>query len=224
MKVIKSPLDLSVIVVGAMIDISVQALEKVIAEAIKAGDFITQGFVGIVKDIAEVGQDFAQIMKDPTKLNSDMVLKYMKKMPVVGSLVDIVETGTKIAKRAIFGENETCYRTGLEPSAFRFNVKDCPAPGTMVNGSCFLPCNSGKVSSSLLCLDPCPTKFPVECGMMCTATDALCKKNDVVSNTTTLINAGVTVAKSASDLATGNVVSFFGRGLHLIEEFAHPLC
>ena len=58
-------------------------------------------------------------MRDPSKLTKEMVLKTLKKLPVVGDVVDIAETSVKLVKRAVFGENETCYRTGLERRAFR---------------------------------------------------------------------------------------------------------
>ena len=59
---------------------------------------------------------------------------------------------------------------------------------------------------------------------MCTATDALCKSNSLISQTADVINAGLTIAHAAGDAASGNFLGAISGALNVIEEFAHPIC
>ena len=152
----------------------------------------------------------------------DDVLTALTMLPVIGDFIQIGKSGARLMDRALNGEKEQCYRTGWELRGFKKDNDKCSSPGNLVKSKCLKPCPSGKSTAALLCLDKCYGKFPVECGIMCTANDDLCPSK--VMATIDVVCAAVTVAKVAGDVASMNVVGFLSGGLKLIDEFAHPTC
>ena len=122
-------------------------------------------------------------------------------IPVIGDFVQIGLSGYRLMDRALNGEKEQCYRTGWElKGSHGDDLKDCPP---------------GKSTPGLICLDECYGRFPITCGIMCTANEDLCPNK--VMGTLAVVNAAVTVGKAAGDIAAMNVVGFLSKGLMLID-------
>lgn len=220
--VLKAPVDLSIVVLAAGVELGAGAFDALVKEAIAVGDLLTQSIASKIKDIANMGKEIAAIIKDPSKLDGKTVLKYLKKMPVIGDIAKTGEAGYRIASRAISGEKEKCYRKKMTRD-IELNAKNCDG-GEMVAGQCFQKCDKGFESAALYCEKECKGDFPIACGPMCVANEELCPPTSLVKQTSDVINAALVTVKTAGKIATGNIFAFFSTGLKLIDDFAHPEC
>ena len=211
--------------VSAALEIGGSAFNELVKAAIASGDIVTQAMGAIIGKFMDFREEFVDILKNPEKLlEPKFALRILKKFPVIGDIITIGESGTRILSRVVNGEQETCYRSGMELRKFKHNAKECSSPGNLINSSCVLPCSPGKSPAALICLTTCKDKFPVPCGMMCTATPELCKHASLIAQVADVVNAGLTVAHAAGDIASGNFLGAIAKSFSLIDEFAHPIC
>lgn len=178
----------------------------------------------VVKELAKSGDGFVDLVKHPSKITKDQALKFIKVLPVIGSIVKTAEHAGKLVDRVVHGEKEKCYRNDVLKRPMH-DKDSCPSEGAVFAGFCLMPCPAGYTSEkAFFCLKTCPAEFPVQCGMMCTKNKKLCPEKSVAKQSMDAVDVLFSISMAIVNLVKDNIGKVIEYSFKLLDDFAHPNC